>query len=203
MCEMMTKEERAEKQERIKKVFSERLKKLVDSSCYSAYKISKMIEGVENQQAFHQYMNGKSLPKVDVLQGICDYFGVTSDYLYGFSDEPTPGANGIAEATGLNEETIARIANIKLLFMGSTILDSIDKIVSMGEFKKAVTNIGMAKLEADKESATGRAKPTEEAKADIDNVRSSAEFMKEAHIAIATDALNNCIKAYINGKDGK
>ena len=41
-------------------------------------------------QVYYRYENGKSIPSVDLIMGIADIFGVTTDYLLGRSDEPRP-----------------------------------------------------------------------------------------------------------------
>ena len=39
-------------------------------------------------RAYQRYEKGERIPTVPILVAICDYFGVTADYLLGRSDKP-------------------------------------------------------------------------------------------------------------------
>lgn len=63
----------------------QRLKWLLKENGMKQIELARRI-GV-NKQAIHTYTVGKRAPNVDIMNRICDYFGVTMDYLTGRSDE--------------------------------------------------------------------------------------------------------------------
>ena len=61
---------------------------LLQAKGVSTYKVAK--ETGIPQQTFSKWKNGISVPKIDKLQKIADYFGVTVDYLLGNDSSTTP-----------------------------------------------------------------------------------------------------------------
>lgn len=62
-------------------------KQLLQTKGVSTYKVSK--ETGVSQQTFSSWKNGISTPKVDKLQKIANYFGVSLEYLMGKDTETT------------------------------------------------------------------------------------------------------------------
>lgn len=61
-----------------------------------------------SRQAISQYMDGSSVPNVDKLLNIADYFGVSIDYLLGREEKlnEKEWMNQICDLTGLTEQAI-------------------------------------------------------------------------------------------------
>lgn len=70
-------------------MFSKNLSKLMNDRGVSAYRLSKDT-GVA-QSAISEYRSGKTMPGLDKLQVLADYFGITVDALIG-QDPPTASA---------------------------------------------------------------------------------------------------------------
>ena len=98
-----------QKQEKYNSTFATNLRDLIAKRGTTITAISKAL-GI-SRQAVSQYTDGTGQPNVDKLAMIADYFGVSTDYLVGFSEVPTrnekiQGANML---TGLWEDAIARL----------------------------------------------------------------------------------------------
>ena len=61
-----------------------------------------------SRQAISQYMDGTSVPNIDKLLGICDFFDISCDYLLGLTEVKTrdDDLRFVCEYTGLNEESV-------------------------------------------------------------------------------------------------
>ncbi len=66
-----------------------------------------------SRQAISQYMDGSSVPNVDKLLNIADYFGVSIDYLLGREEKlnEKEWMNQICDLTGLTEQAILCFLN--------------------------------------------------------------------------------------------
>ena len=42
------------------------------------------------EQSYQKYERGKVKPSYDIVVKLCQFFGISSDYLLGLSDEPRP-----------------------------------------------------------------------------------------------------------------
>ena len=62
--------------------------RLLQSRNVTAYQVSKAT-GI-SQSTLSDWKNGRSVPKMDKMQKIADYFGVTVDYLLGAEKDPAP-----------------------------------------------------------------------------------------------------------------
>lgn len=67
-------------------VFARNLRKLMERKDITQEELAK--KAGCSRQAVSQYMDGSSVPNVDKLLGIADYFGVSIDYLLGRKNEP-------------------------------------------------------------------------------------------------------------------
>lgn len=66
--------------------------RLLQSRNVTAYQVSKAT-GI-SQSTLSDWKNGRSVPKMDKMQKIADYFGVTVDYLLGAEKEKDPAPVG-------------------------------------------------------------------------------------------------------------
>ena len=64
--------------------FAERLKELMEERNLSALKLSKFIP--VDCRTISRWKNGEMNPTIDKLNILCDYFGVTADFLLGRED---------------------------------------------------------------------------------------------------------------------
>ena len=67
-----------------RKLFSEKLKKLVEKSGLSIAAISQII-GID-RGSFYKYLKGQSTPRVDVFLSMCECFEVEPNYFFGIND---------------------------------------------------------------------------------------------------------------------
>ncbi len=77
-----------------KEKFSKRLKELRHSKGVSTRNLANSI-GLKSHGAITQFEKGTSMPALDTLVAIADFFEVTLDYLVGRSDFPQPIPNNI------------------------------------------------------------------------------------------------------------
>ena len=75
-------------------VFATRLRNLIEQANITQGTLAK--ESGCSRQAISQYMDGSSMPNVDKLLSIADFFGVSTDYLLGLSKIPTPNNQEIS-----------------------------------------------------------------------------------------------------------
>ena len=64
--------------------FCERLKEIMDERNISSHTLAKNIE--VHVSTIYRWLNAEMYPTIDKLNMICDFFGVTSDYLLGRED---------------------------------------------------------------------------------------------------------------------
>ena len=97
-------------------IFAQRLRKLMERKDITQEELAK--KAGCSRQAVSQYMDGSSVPNVDKLLGIADYFGVSIDYLLGREKKPTENEiiNLICDYTGLSEEAILFLSANKALY---------------------------------------------------------------------------------------
>ena len=63
---------------------SERLKELIDYNQITSYRLSQALN--VSKSVVHYWLNGKTTPNADYIIAICQYFGVSSDYLLGLEN---------------------------------------------------------------------------------------------------------------------
>ena len=64
--------------------FSERLSELMEDKAISSVKLSKSID--VDHTTILRWKRGEMNPTIDKLNMLCDFFGVTADYLLGRED---------------------------------------------------------------------------------------------------------------------
>lgn len=69
------------------KIFAERLKQLRSERKVSMQKLAEEI-GLKNKGTIGQFETEVTVPSVDTLISLADYFNVPLDYLVGRSDDP-------------------------------------------------------------------------------------------------------------------
>ena len=64
-----------------------------------------------SQCTLSDFINGKRSIRSDTLKKLCEYYNVSSDYILGLSDVPSPNAEtrAICEKTGLSEKTVSKL----------------------------------------------------------------------------------------------
>lgn len=95
------------------KVFRKRLLQLRTEKRLSQSKLAKQL-GI-SPATIGYYENGDRLPDIDIAARIANFFGVTADYLLGFSNARTTekSMKTACEVTGLSEEAIKNIQEAK------------------------------------------------------------------------------------------
>lgn len=78
-----------------------RLKELRKQLNYSQKDVADLL--FVNQTAVSQWERGATTPSYELLQRLADIFNVTTDYLLGRSDNPTPSGHEKDPSTDLNE----------------------------------------------------------------------------------------------------
>lgn len=68
--------------------FKDRLSELIESNGITAYQLSKET-GLSNS-LISSWRTGKSAPTIDKATIVAHYFGVSTDYLLGLTDNPDP-----------------------------------------------------------------------------------------------------------------
>lgn len=93
-------------QERYNAPFPSRLRGLISEHKTTITALAATLK--ISRQAVSQYCDGTGQPNTEKLCLICNYFGVSADYLLGRTDEKTPNMDyrSICERTGLNENSV-------------------------------------------------------------------------------------------------
>ena len=89
--------------------FATRLRQLIEKHSITQDSIASCI-GV-SRQTVSQYVNGISDPSFETLGKIADYFNVTTDYLLGRTDDPSPHPSAVDEL-GLSPGAIIQLRRV-------------------------------------------------------------------------------------------
>lgn len=103
-----------------------------------------------SQCTLSDFINGKRSIRSDTLKKLCEYYNVSSDYILGLSDVPSPNAEirAICETTGLSEKTVSKLHDLQI--NGWTYISCfLDYIVAYPELEKLILAIHQ-KNESDK-----------------------------------------------------
>lgn len=95
-----------------KKIFSDRLKELREQKRISTRTLANSV-GLKSHGAITQFEKGTSLPALDTLVALAEFFEVTLDYLVGLTDFPYPVPNSVKKIINQidNPETLEIILN--------------------------------------------------------------------------------------------
>ncbi len=92
--------------------FADRLRTLRHNRGISTRSLAAAI-GLKSHGAIAQFEKGTSLPAIDTLVKLADYFKVTLDYLVGITDIIPTSINSIAENAGNSSEPTANTNQIE------------------------------------------------------------------------------------------
>ena len=87
-----------------KKPFPKRLRKLLKDTNTTQSALAESI-GV-TRQTISQYANGQNTPDIETFVRIADYFGVSYDYLLGYSQSEKREHHSAVEQTGLSGKAV-------------------------------------------------------------------------------------------------
>lgn len=95
-----------------RKVFAARLRELREANNMSCAALAEKI-GVTGASLGY-YERGERVPDIETAQKLCGVFGVTSDYLLGLSDTPSPDIEdqAICKKLGIEGETLEALKKI-------------------------------------------------------------------------------------------
>ena len=111
---------------KLKKIFSERLKSLTgDMNPTEIERLTGII-----RQNISKYLTGTALPKLEILAVLADTFNVSYDYLLGGDDNHSYGTDYIMKETGLTKESIRTLKEFSLNKNDFLTLFAINKIIS-------------------------------------------------------------------------
>lgn len=101
------------------------------------YTTKKFTEDISNKYKlrfeyiqYNQYINGTAYPSLELLHALSDTFGVTIDYLSGYSDSPNPALETIATLLPLNDKSLATLVNLS---SNTTYRNMLDALLIMPE----------------------------------------------------------------------
>lgn len=74
-----------------------------------------IVLNVKSRQSVTGYIDGSTIPTIDKIVALADYFGVSSDYLLGLAEEKTRNTElrRVCEFTGLSEKAVSKICDIR------------------------------------------------------------------------------------------
>ena len=106
-----------------------RIRKLMDKEKTKTEDFANKI-GISSA-AVRMWYTGYSRPDIDKIPAICDFFDVTADYLLGRASLPTSEKTNIQSATGLSDEAIERLFEMRL---NSKLSDMASKFIALEGF---------------------------------------------------------------------
>ena len=121
-----------------KKKFAERLKELRRTKAVSTRSLANAV-GLKSHGAITQFEKGSSLPALDTLVALAEFFGVTLDYLVGLTDFPQPipdNIKKIVEQTDHPEALMIILNQINIDEKGQILLHSEENRKGENEIKK-------------------------------------------------------------------
>ena len=86
------------------KVFPSRLRRLMDDAHISQQKLADYL-GLKNRQSVAGYCNGRSTPDLESVVKIASFFSVSTDYLLGATDDPSPAPSAVDDL-GLSPKAV-------------------------------------------------------------------------------------------------
>lgn len=92
----------------------EKFKKLLDSRGITLYRVSK--ETGLSTATLSDWKNGKSVPKRDKIEKICEYFNVSPSYFYEDADSDTNDKYYLNTETAEMAQALFENHNLRVLF---------------------------------------------------------------------------------------
>ena len=92
-------------------VFPRRLRQLIEQRQTTQQDLASALG--RTRQMIGYYADGSSVPPLDTIVAICEYFHVSSDWLLGLTDtqSPAPSARSAQEYTGLSETALSTLSS--------------------------------------------------------------------------------------------
>jgi transcriptional regulator with XRE-family HTH domain len=126
-----------------KKKFAERLKELRRTKAVSTRSLANAV-GLKSHGAITQFEKGSSLPALDTLVALAEFFGVTLDYLVGLTDFPQPipdNIKKIVEQTDHPEALMIILNQINIDEKGQILLHSEENRKGENEIKELMKGL--------------------------------------------------------------
>lgn len=101
------------KKERYNDPFPSRLRELIRERDVTQEQLKDVLS-LSKRQSVTSYVDGETLPTIDKLVAIADYFGVTPDFLLGFSDAKTNDieVQAVCDRTGLSVKAVKELQEL-------------------------------------------------------------------------------------------
>lgn len=93
----------------------------------------KWINGTNNPATQKKHY---AMPKIEVLNKICDEFGVSLDYLFGRTDFTTPDNKLISQVTGLTDASIENLKALHIEWFNDVIARKLEFDMSAGDIAR-------------------------------------------------------------------
>lgn len=134
----------------IKQMIGNKLKKIRKERGYTQESIvAALLDSNEQDNVLPQdgkgwqsYEVGRTSPSVVGIAQIAKFFGVSTDYILGLSEEEQPQAKEFQKATGLSESAISNISRYKDC---PEMISCINQFLSSAEFIEAIARIVFVK----------------------------------------------------------
>lgn len=126
-----------------KEKFSKRLKELRHSKGISTRNLANAI-GLKSHGAITQFEKGTSMPALDTLVAIAEFFDVTLDYLVGYSDcsQPIPdNINRIFQEVENPEEWLAVLKKININENGQLFVKSQKRLENESQIEEMIRGL--------------------------------------------------------------
>lgn len=95
------------------KAFPSRLRKLMEDSHISQQRLAESL-GLKNRQSVASYCNGRSTPDLENVVKIASFFNVSTDYLLGVKDDPSPTPSAVDDL-GLSPNAVKYLRTLNEL----------------------------------------------------------------------------------------
>ena len=134
------------KKERYNDPFPSRLRELQEERHVTQEQL-KVVLNLANRQSVTGYVDGETLPTIDKLVAVANYFDVTPNYLLGFSDAATNDIEmqAVSDYTGLSVDTIESLRFEKKYFANGLNLEEFDKFLMFSsDLQRRLSNVKKA-----------------------------------------------------------
>lgn len=118
-----------------KEDFAARLKKLREIAGYTQSQLADKLGISRGSISF--YENGSRTPDIEILDKVCDFFGVPTDYMLGYINTVDKQNEDIGLRLGLSDEAISKIENAHFD------IEDLNKIIEHEYFDSLMRLVGM------------------------------------------------------------
>lgn len=129
--------------------FPSRLRRLMRERNVRQAELSDVL-GLGSRQAVAKYTDGSSSPTGDKLVALSKYFGVSTDYLLGLTENRTPNVEkrAISDYTGLNENAVETLHKYSTDDNHELNRNAINRILNSERFSGILANLTFAEKAA-------------------------------------------------------